>query len=101
MTDRWPVRPLTLVYALVCTTLALVAFIPRQTANLAFWLLLVVTLPLSIAASVASYFIGMLIFGPSDGLASRIFNVGVWSGASCIQGIGIDAYLRSRTSRFR
>ncbi|HEX7276315.1 MAG TPA: hypothetical protein VF244_02990, partial [Acidimicrobiales bacterium] len=82
-------------YIIACIFLAACVFIPPDGNPVAFWVLFLITLPLGLVATVVSYLLGVLLFGP-EGTSLRVFNSVVWVIAGGLQGAFWWSIVRGR-----
>lgn len=84
-------------YVLLCAVLAAIAILPAESSSLAYYALMVATLPISLVAATITYLGGVLIFGPNpdDPLARGAIFV-VWVALAIVQMIAVRALIRTR-----
>lgn len=85
-------------YVLVCTVLAAVAILPTEPPYLAFYGLVVFTLPVSLVAFSIQYLGLGLFFGPKDldGVLARCAIFAFWVAVAIIQMVAVRVLLRVR-----
>ena len=84
-------------YVLLCVVLAAIAILPAEPSSLAYYGLMVATLPISLVAATVTYLGGVLIFGPDpDGLLARGAIFVMWVALATVQMIAIRALIRTR-----
>jgi hypothetical protein len=96
-TDNGEVMPpgrrgrLTEAYVVACLLLALLVFVPSRSSDLLFFLLFLVTLPVSLSAYFVTYAGGVILFGPDGGAAGAAYTVIVWATFTALQALAFRA----------
>ena len=84
-------------YVLLCAVLTAIAILPAEPSSLAYYALMVATLPISLVAATITYLGGVLIFGPDpDGLLARGAIFGVWVALAIVQMVAVRALISTR-----
>jgi hypothetical protein len=86
-------------YVVACSLLALLVFVPSRSSDLLFFLLFLVTLPVSLSAYFVTYAGGVILFGPGNwGAAGAAYAVIVWATFTALQAVAFRALSRTRRS---
>lgn len=87
-------------YVALCAALAAVAIFPSEPSAIAYYALMLVTLPVGVVAATATYLGGILLFGPDpDGIVARTVIFAMWVGLVAAQMVAARALLRTSRSR--
>jgi hypothetical protein len=85
------------VYVALCSALAALAIFPAEPNANAYYVLVLLTLPVGIYAAMISYIGGVLLFGPDqDGFVPRAVIFCVWVGLITAQMLFARALLHAR-----
>ena len=87
-------------YVGLCVILAMLALLPQEPSDLAYYGLFVVTLPVALVAATVSYLGGVLIFGlEQDGLLARGAHFILWVALATAQMVAIRRLIRMARQR--
>jgi hypothetical protein len=78
-------------YFVACLFLALLVFVPSGSSYLLFWVLFLVTLPVSLSAYFVTYAGGVILFGPDAGAVGAVYAVIVWATFTALQALALRA----------
>ncbi|HEY3670780.1 MAG TPA: hypothetical protein VGN51_07595 [Acidimicrobiia bacterium] len=80
----------------------MLAFVPQDTSEVFYDALLIVMLPISLAALAVTYIGGLALFGPGDWPTwARIAVALLWTGFASLQAFAFLALCRTRRKRTR
>lgn len=83
-------------YVAVCAAVAVVAIFPSSPSAVAYYGLVLVTLPIGVVAATVTYLGGVLLFGPDpDGILARAVIFVCWIGLVAVQMLVVRALLRT------
>lgn len=89
-------------YVAVCAAVAAVAIFPSDPSAVAYYGLVLVTLPVGIVAATITYLGGILLFGPDpDGVLARTTMFVCWIGLVTVQMLVLRALLVTSRTRPR
>jgi hypothetical protein len=86
-------------YVVACLLLALLVFVPSRSSYLPFFLLFLVTLPVSLSAYFVTYAGGVILVGPGNwGAPGAAYAVIVWATFIALQAFAFRALCHARRS---
>lgn len=81
---------------MLCAALAAVAIFPSEPSSIAYYALMLVTLPVGVVAATITYLGGILLFGPDpDGLVARTTIFAIWVGLAAAQMLATRVLIRT------